>query len=222
MRAPLLCVVALAACASTAPAGRKDSVNDPIVQSGHPVLRQRAADVPPEEIRTPEFQALVARMVAAMRAAPGVGLAAPQLGVPKRVFVVEDPAALQASLTPVERSERERAPLPLRVLVNPTVTPVGDEKVTFWEGCLSVSGYSALVARFREVEVSALDEHGAPFTWRVRGWPARILQHESDHLDGTLYVDRMVSRSFGTTPQVKARFGGQPIAAALEAFAAPR
>ena len=197
-------------------------MDSPIVQSGHPVLRDRAADVQPEEISTPQFQALISRMVAAMRAAPGVGLAAPQLGMSKRVFVVEDPAALQVSLTPQELAERERAPLQLRVLVNPVVRPVGEQKVTFWEGCLSVSGYSALVARFHEVEVSALDEHGVPFTWRVRGWPARILQHEADHLDGTLYVDRMVSRSFGTTPQVKARFGGQPIAAALEAFEAPR
>jgi peptide deformylase len=75
-----------------------------------------------------------------------------------------------------------------------------------------VAGFSALVPRFEEVEVAALDEHGQRFTWRVRGWPARIVQHEVDHLDGTLYVDRMWSRSFGTTTQNSERFGGRAIA----------
>jgi peptide deformylase len=82
----------------------------------------------------------------------------------------------------------------------------------FFEGCLSVAGFAGLVARYREVEVSALDEKGEPVTWRVRGWPARILQHEMDHLNGTLYIDRMVTRSFGTLAQVKALYGGKPIA----------
>jgi peptide deformylase len=183
-----------------------------ITQTGATVLRGRAAEVDPAEIPTPEFQALVARMVDAMRKAPGVGLAAPQLGVSKRVFVLEDKEELMATLTPLEREERERAPVRLRVLVNPTVTPVGAEKVMFFEGCLSVAGFAGMVERWREVEVTALDEQGAPVTWRARGWPARILQHEMDHLDGTLYVDRMVTRTFGTLPQVKALYGGKPIA----------
>jgi peptide deformylase len=188
---------------------------NPIVQAGHPVLRQRAEEVAPERIGTPELQALVQRMVEAMRAAPGVGLAAPQLGVPLRVFVLEDPEALMASLSPQERDERERTPVPLRVVINPTLTPIGEKKVTFFEGCLSVSGFAALVERFHEVEVRGLDAHGAPQTFRVSGWPARILQHEFDHLEGTLYLDRMRTRSFGTQEQVKARFGGKPIAEVL-------
>jgi len=183
-----------------------------ITQTGAPVLRERAQDVPAEEIQTPAFQALIARMVDAMRAAPGVGLAAPQLSVSKRVFVIEDKDELMASLTPQERAERERVPVPLRVFVNPVVTPVGDEKVMFFEGCLSVNGFAGLVERWREVEVQALDEHAQAVVWRVRGWPARILQHEMDHLDGTLYIDRMVTRSFGTLPQVKALYSGKPIA----------
>jgi peptide deformylase len=183
-----------------------------ITQTGAPVLRSRAPEVPPEEIQTPELQALIARMVDSMRKAPGVGLAAPQLSVPKRVFVLEDKEELMSSLTPAERAERERVPVPLRVFVNPVVTPVGDEKVMFFEGCLSVAGFAGLVERWREVEVTALDEKGNPVTWRVRGWPARILQHEMDLLNGTLYVDRMVTRSFGTLAQVKALYGGKPIA----------
>ncbi|MBL8933538.1 MAG: peptide deformylase [Archangium sp.] len=185
---------------------------NPIVQTGNPVLRARAKDVTPEQIATPDFQALIVRMTEAMRKAPGVGLAAPQLGVSLRVLVLEDRAELQTSLTPQELEERERKPVPLRVFINPTLTPIGEERATFFEGCLSVAGYAALVERWREVEVSGLDEKGQPQTWRVRGWPARILQHEVDHLDGTLYIDRMVSRSFGTLPQVKALYGGKPIA----------
>jgi peptide deformylase len=183
-----------------------------IVQAGHPVLRSPAQDVPPERINTPEFQSLLTTMIATMRAAPGVGLAAPQIGIPWRVLVLEDPPAFQASLTEVEKQERERIPVPVRVFINPTLTPIGEEKVTFFEGCLSVNGWAGMVARSREVEVSGLDEKGQPVTWRVKGWPARILQHEVDHLNGTLYIDRMITRTFGTLPQVKERFGGKPIA----------
>lgn len=209
----LLCLVG---CAS-APAPRSPPVTEPpIVQTGAAMLRARAQDVPPEQLGTADFDALVARMVAAMRDAPGVGLAAPQLGVPLRVLVLEDRAELQASLTAQELAERERVPVPLRVFVNPTLRPVGDEQVTFFEGCLSVAGFAGLVTRWREVEVSGLDAQGRPQTWRVKGWPARILQHEVDHLEGTLYVDRMHTRSFGTLPQVKARFGGKPVAEVLQ------
>lgn len=189
-----------------------DTTANPIVQTGNPVLRERAKDVTPEQIATPDFQALIVRMTDAMRKAPGVGLAAPQLGISLRVLVLEDRAELQTSLTQKDLEERERKPVPLRVFINPTLTPIGEDRVTFFEGCLSVAGYAALVERWKEVEVSGLDEKGQPQTWRVRGWPARILQHEVDHLEGTLYIDRMISRSFGTLPQVKALYGGKPIA----------
>lgn len=207
-----LALVLVGGCASLPPQKGTSMEQPAIVQIGAPVLRARARDVRPEELQTPEFQALVKRMIEAMRAAPGVGLAAPQLGVSLRVFVLEDRAELHTSLTAGELRERERVPVPVRVFVNPVVTPVGEEKVTFFEGCLSVSGYAALVERWREVEVRGLDEHGVEQTWRVRGWPARILQHEVDHLEGTVYVDRMKTRSFGTLPQVKALYGGKPIA----------
>lgn len=190
-----------------------------ILQAGAEVLRLRAAEVAVERIRTPEFQALLSRMVEAMRKAPGVGLAAPQLGEPWRVFVVEDPEALMSTLTDQELKERQRVPVPLRVFINPVVKGIGDEQATFFEGCLSVAGYAALVTRHAEVEVSALDETGTPVTWRVRGWPARILQHEVDHLNGTLYVDRMHTRSFGTAAHIKERFAGRPIDEVLRSFA---
>jgi peptide deformylase len=191
-----------------------------IVQAGDPVLRSVALPVPPDEVGTPEFRALVDTMIAVMRAAPGVGLAAPQIGVPKRVIVVEDREDLLAGMNADVRAARERNPLPLTVIVNPVLALVPGARVTFFEGCLSVSGYMALVARASLVEVTGLDATtgvGIPRVWRLRGWSARILQHEVDHLEGTLYVDRMYSRSL-CSPQEAARWAGrttQEAAAAL-------
>jgi peptide deformylase len=184
----------------------------PIVQAGATVLRSRAQEVPAERIATPEFQELVRIMVATMRAAPGVGLAAPQIGIPWRVIVLEDREELVKSLSAEERKERERTPFDTRVFVNPVLRLLGDDHATFFEGCLSVKGFVALVERSREVEVTGLDEHGTAQTWHVTGWPARILQHEVDHLEGTLYVDRMMTRSFATADQAKALYAGKPIA----------
>jgi peptide deformylase len=180
----------------------------PIVQVGHPVLRAAAAPLLPAELDTPEFRELVLTMIEVMRAAPGVGLAAPQIGVSKQVLVAEDQAELVARIDPENRAARGRVPVPLTVIVNPTLRVVGDEHATFLEGCLSVTGYVALVRRALEVEVTGLDASACvgghpqapgpeivPRVWRWRGWPARILQHEIDHLLGTLYVDRMHPRS---------------------------
>jgi peptide deformylase len=180
-----------------------------IVQAGTAVLRERAVEIPPEKITSPEIRGLIEAMIAAMRAAPGVGLAAPQLGIPLRVFVVEDRDELARGLSDRERDERERVAVPVRVFVNPTVRPIGEEKVGFFEGCLSVRGYVGYVERWREVEVSALDENAQPQTWRVRGWPARILQHEMDHLEGTLYIDRMDTRTFAEQEIARDRFAGK-------------
>ena len=215
-RIAAVALLAATGCATASKPTRMETpAANPIVQTGAEVLRRRAEDVAPERIATPEIQALIARMIEAMRAAPGVGLAAPQIGVPLRIFVVEDTEERMAALTPVERAERERTPVGPRVFINPEVTAIGAEKATFFEGCLSVAGYAALVTRAREVEVRALDEKGQPVVWRVRGWPARILQHEADHLNGTLYLDRMHSRSFSTAAHAKERFAGRPIAEIL-------
>jgi peptide deformylase len=168
----------------------------PIVQTGHPILRERAAEVTVQQIETPQFQQLVDTMIAVMRQAPGVGLAAPQIGVSMRVIVLEDTEQAAAHLAPQERREREREPFRLRVFVNPVLRLQGKGSRLFLEGCLSIAGYAALVERHRQVEVSGLDRYGKPQTWLTHGWPARILQHEVDHLDGVLYVDRMLTRSF--------------------------
>lgn len=175
------------------------------------MLRRRAAEVPEAELGTAALLALVDEMVAAMRAAPGVGLAAPQLGVGKRVIVLEDTAERMSHLSDEERRERARSDVPLTCIVNPVFDAMSGEKATYFEGCLSVPGYSALVPRAHEVMVSGLTPKGEPIHLRAAGWPARILQHELDHLDGTLYVDRMLTRSFCTVEQVRDRYAGRSL-----------
>jgi peptide deformylase len=159
-----------------------------IVQVGAPVLRDGTRPLAPDEVRSAEIQQLIAWMRETMRDAPGVGLAAPQIGIPLRLAVIEDPS---------EAPEKERVPIPFHVLVNPQIT-LGSELVEHYEGCLSLDGFQALVPRARTVTVDALDHQGEPVHIAATGWYARILQHEIDHLDGTLYIDRMQPRTFTT------------------------
>lgn len=192
-----------------------------IVQAGEPVLRQKARDLTPEEVGSPEIQRLIALMRDTMRDAPGVGLAAPQVGVGLRLVVVEDRAEYQAGVAPADLAERERTPVPFHVLINPRLTVEDAAPAEFYEGCLSVSGFAGLVARARGVRVDALDEQGKPVTIRARGWYARILQHELDHLDGTLYVDRMESRSFATAENHRRYWAGRGTAEVRAALGLP-
>ncbi len=212
-RLPLF-LIGLIGCASIRPlpAASSPPMTSLIVQAGAPVLRKRATEVEPQRIQTPEFQKLIETMISTMRAAPGVGLAAPQIGIPLRVIVLEDREELMSKLAPDERRERERVAFKTRVFINPTLGVVGGEHAMFFEGCLSVNGYVGLVERSLEVEVSGLDEHATLQTWRVRGWPARILQHEIDHIDGALYIDRMKTRSFTAASHAKELYGGKSIA----------
>jgi peptide deformylase len=214
MRAFVLTLLFTTACATTQ-MNTPPPLATPIVQTGHAVLRERAQEVPVEKIKTPEIQDLITKMIATMRAAPGVGLAAPQIGVGLRIFVLEDREEYISKAAKIETTEKERVAFAPRVFINPVLTPIGEDRVTFFEGCLSVSGFAGLVERALEVEVKGLDEHGEAQTWRVRGWPARILQHEFDHIEGRLYIDRMRTRSFSTGEQVKQRFGGKSISEIL-------
>jgi peptide deformylase len=131
-----------------------------------------------------------------MRDAPGVGLAAPQVGMPLQLAVIEDREELLSSLPAEELAEKERKAVPFHVIINPEITLLGNDTANFYEGCLSLSGFSAVVPRACRVRVSYLDEHGQPQSLEASGWYARILQHEIDHLKGTLYLDRMDSRTF--------------------------
>ncbi len=170
-----------------------------IVQVGHPVLRQRAKPLSLEELASPRIQKLIEDMRDTMRAAPGVGLAAPQIGESVQLVVIEDPPAYQAKLTAEELAARERESVPFHVLVNPKLTVRTDEVVSAFEGCLSFASFSMVVARARKVRVEALDENGQRVVKVATGWYARILQHEVDHLNGIVCCDRMEPRTL-TTP----------------------
>ncbi len=169
-----------------------------IVQAGEPVLRAPARELTVEEILSPEMRNLVELMRETMHDAPGVGLAAPQIGMSLRLAVIEDRPEYHRSLDPAALAVRERAPVPFHVLFNPKITARSDDTVAFYEGCLSVAGFSALVPRARRVTVEYLDETAAPQRLEAAGWYARILQHEIDHLDGHLYLERMDPATFST------------------------
>jgi peptide deformylase len=168
-----------------------------IVQVGEPVLRQKARALTVEALRNPEIKGLVECMRETMRDAPGVGLAAPQVGVPLQIAVIEDRADLLEAVPRERLVSHGRRPVPFHVIVNPTISLEG-EPVEFFEGCLSLPSFSALVPRASRVRVDCLNERGESLTIDAEGWYARILQHEIDHLNGTLYIDRMHSRSFST------------------------
>jgi peptide deformylase len=169
-----------------------------ILQAGEPVLRQAARPLSREEILTPALPQLIEYMRDTMRDAPGVGLAAPQVGLPIQLVVIEDPQEYHSQLSAAQLEARERRPVPFHVLVNPEIVSTEGEKVEFFEGCLSVAGFSAVVPRFPKVTVECLNEKAEAMHIEASGWYARILQHEIDHLHGGLYVDRMQSRTLTT------------------------
>lgn len=181
-----------------------------ILQAGEPVLRAAARPLTPEEVRGRGIRELIEWMRETMYAAPGVGLAAPQIGLGLQLAVLEDRAEMLARMPQEKLAARGRRPLPFQVLINPSVRPSGAE-AEFFEGCLSVPGYSALVARPFEVDVDCLDHRGEPVSFRAEGWHARIVQHEVDHLRGILYLDRMRARSFTTMENLASHWEDLPI-----------
>jgi peptide deformylase len=190
-----------------------------IVEAGNDVLRGRAEDVPARLMKSQELKDFVRIMLAAMKDAPGVGLAAPQLGVSLRIIVFRDVEENTRYLTTRERQERNRVPVGSEVWINPSFRPLSEKKVKFFEGCLSVPGLQAIVERFEEVELSGLDEDGQQKEpLKLSGWPARIVQHEIDHLDGILYVDRMDSKTLATQASL-ARHGTEELRALLDSSA---
>jgi peptide deformylase len=179
---------------------------------GEPVLRSRAKPLRPEEIALPSTQDLIAAMRETMRDAPGVGLAAPQVGVPWQLAVIEDREEYLKDFTREILAERERKPVAFHVVVNPVLTLESAPEIEFFEGCLSLPGFVALVPRARKVKVECLDEHGKPKVIRASGWYARILQHEIDHLSGALYVDRMRSVSLCSLENFSRHWKGKTVA----------
>ena len=153
-----------------------------VARMGHPVLRRPARAVQPSELRSPEVQRLIDDMIDTMKEYHGIGLAAPQVHESVRIFVAG--------------SSDAEAGLPLIVVVNPEVTPIGPEIVEDWEGCLSIPDVRGKVPRARQIQMRGLDREGRRLDMKVAGYTARVMQHETDHLDGILFFDRM--RSFET------------------------
>ena len=169
-----------------------------IVQAGDPVLRKQGRPLTKDEIASPSIQQLIELMRETMREAPGVGLAAPQIGLSIQLAVIEDQVEYLTHHSAEELAETQRAPTPFHVIINPKLSFVDDSTAEFFEGCLSVEGYQAVVKRALNVRVECLNERGEEITINAHGWYARILQHEIDHLNGTLYVDRMNTRTLTT------------------------
>jgi peptide deformylase len=200
----------------------------PIVRLGHPALRGVALALDPEGLGDAAVQALIDSLIETMRNAHGVGLAAPQVGVPLQIFVYEQaaqpaPAAEQAAVPPdpgpaeagataaaeapaadagapsagaasgAASGEAADGPptIPLHTVINPMLTPLAGEMVYDWEGCLSIPELRGLVPRHPAVRVRGLDRHGRPLDYAAQGLEARIIQHEFDHLNGIVFLDRM-------------------------------
>jgi peptide deformylase len=160
-----------------------------VARMGHPVLRAKALAIQRAEIKSPAVQRLIDDLIETMVEYHGVGLAAPQVHVGLRVFV----GVLDAREDPGSEEERDADPI---ALINPEITPVGDDIVEDWEGCLSIPDIRGRVPRLREIRLRAYDRKGERFELRMQNFQARVIQHENDHLDGVLFFDRM--RSFET------------------------
>jgi peptide deformylase len=157
-----------------------------------------------------------------MRDAPGVGLAAPQIGLLLQLAVIEDRPEYTKDIAPELLAERKRYPIPFHVIINPELSTEPDTSVEFFEGCLSLQGFTALVPRTLAVQVKCLNERAEQKVINAEGWYARILQHEIDHLYGKLYIDRMASRSFMTVGNYDRYWKGQSLEQVRAALELPR
>lgn len=179
-------------------------------QVGEPVLREKARPLNREELLSPAIQDLISSMHGTLRDAPGVGLAAPQVGVGIQLAIIEDLPEYWRESSESELKARERSAVPFHVIVNPQIAEASDAKLEFFEGCLSLAGFTGIVPRSGRITVECLDHQGEPKRIQASGWYARILQHEIDHLNGTIYIDRMDSRSFMSLDSYKRYWKDKP------------
>jgi peptide deformylase len=159
-----------------------------IARMGHPVLRAKARPIHPSEIRTPKIQQLIDDMFETMREYQGVGLAAPQVHEGVRLFVAGFPPRPGRD---EEEDEDDGEDVPEMALINPEIEFLSRDAVEDWEGCLSIPDIRGRVPRARQIIVRAFDRHGKKIEMPAAGFTARVIQHETDHLDGVLFFDRM-------------------------------
>lgn len=182
-----------------------------IVQAGNPVLRMQGRELTREEIRSESIQQLIELMRETMREAPGVGLAAPQIGESIQLAVIEDRAEYLDNLSPEQLARLQRSEIPFHVIINPKLSFLDNSSAHFFEGCLSLEGFQAVVDRALNVRVDCLNERGEEIRLKARGWYARILQHEIDHLNGTMYVDRMKTRTLMSVENAHRFWSGKSV-----------
>ena len=149
---------------------------------GHPVLREKARKVEASEVKSPLFQKLVDDMIETMKEYDGIGLAAPQVHEAVRLMIIG-----------IEDGEGEGRRIRVLPVINPELSPVGPETAEGWEGCLSIPNMRGRVVRHDKILLKGLDRRGNRMELDLQGYPARVAQHEADHLDGLLFVDRMDS-----------------------------
>jgi peptide deformylase len=188
---------------------------------GEQVLRQTARPLTADEIRSAEIRELIEHMRETMRDAPGVGLAAPQIGISLQLAVIEDRAEYLKGIPEADLSERGRKAVPFHVVINPKVQLLSEPDAEFFEGCLSLPGFTAVVPRARRVRVDCLNDQGESVRIEADGWYARILQHEIDHLHGTLYIDRMHCRSFSSLENYTRHWKDKPLKESIPFFKDP-
>lgn len=185
----------------------------PIVQAGHPALRQPAVEFD-GQLPDTELERFIDLMRAVMHEAPGVGLAAPQLGIPLQLAVLED----LYPLDPEVAAARNRHPLEFFAMLNPRYQPLGPATAAFYEGCLSLNGLQAVVGRPERVALDYLTPDGTVLHREFEGWQSRIVQHETDHLAGVLYIDKAELRSLSTNSEYAAHWAEPGIGRASEAL----
>jgi peptide deformylase len=169
---------------------------------GHPVLREPAGEVPAALIGSEELGRLIADMTDTLHDYGGIGLAAPQVGESLRLAIIEIAGG------PTRYGDLDS--VPLTVFINPSIEVLDTEVAGYWEGCLSVPGLRGYVERPQHVVINYTAENGAPESMELRGFVATVFQHEFDHLDGKLFVDRMVDMSLLVFEDEYIRFHSSP------------
>ncbi len=162
-----------------------------IARMGHPVLRAKARALHPSEIRTPKIQQLIDDMFETMKEYQGVGLAAPQVHEGLRLFVAGFPPVVNDEDDDDREADEDEEDVPLMAVINPEIEVLTREVVEDWEGCLSIPDLRGRVPRARQISVRAYDRQGKKIEIQAAGFTARVIQHETDHLDGVLFLDRM-------------------------------
>lgn len=189
-----------------------------VLEIGEKILREPARPLSKEEILSAKTEGFIQSLIFSMRKAPGVGLAAPQVGAPIQIIALEDKSEYHNYLTKQQLIERERKEFPLTIVINPVLYIEDAEVAEFFEGCLSVPDMIGIVPRAKSVRVEGLNERAEPIVIHATGWHARILQHEIDHLKGIIYTDKADKKTLMTQENFRRLWKNKPISEVKKEF----